>query len=79
MILTPQIGWFSIFGSGFALGIDIGAQVPIAPSEIEFETNLPDEVPQQYVDESNKEVLESLDKLGKTIVPVVNIRVGFML
>ena len=79
MILTPQIGWFSIFGSGFALGFDIGAQVPIAPSEIEFDTNLPPEVPQQYVDESNKEVLESLDKLGKTIVPVVNIRVGFML
>ena len=84
MILTPQIGWFSIFGSGFALGIDIGAQVPIAPSEIEFDTNLPPELSalpeaQQYVDESNQEVLDTLEKLGKTAVPVLNIRLGFML
>jgi hypothetical protein len=79
MILTPQIGWFSIFGSGFALGIDIGAQVPIAPSEIEFETSLPPELPQEFFEESNQEVLATLDKLGKTIVPVFNIRLGFML
>ena len=80
MILTPQLGWFSIFGSGFALGIDIGAQVPIAPSEIEFDTNLPDGIPQEYTfDQSNEEVLETLDKLGKAIVPVLNIRLGFML
>lgn len=79
MILTPQIGWFSIFGSGFALGIDIGAQVPIAPSTIELENNLPANIPQQYVDQSNEEVLDTLDKLGKTVVPVLNVRLGFML
>lgn len=79
MILTPQLGWFAVFGSGFALGFDIGAQMPIAPSEIELSTDLPDAIPQQYVDQSTQEVRDELETLGKTIIPVFNIRLGFLL
>ena len=34
LVLTPQIGLFHTFGSGFSLGFDVGLQVPIAPSQV---------------------------------------------
>lgn len=89
MILTPQLGWFSVFGSGFALGFDVGAQIPIAPSTVKYSTDLPPNLPagippevltqaQQLVDSSNQEVINTLEKIGKTPIPVFNIRLGYM-
>jgi hypothetical protein len=88
MILTPQIGWFSVFGSGFALGIDVGGQIPIAPSKVSYQTDLPAlpaSVPatvqaqiQQVVDQSNKPVIDTLEKIGKTPLPVFNLRLGYL-
>jgi hypothetical protein len=40
LVLTPQIGLQHTFGSGFTLGIDVGLQVPLAPSD-HFDTQLP--------------------------------------
>ena len=89
MILTPQIGWFSIFGSGFALGIDVGGQIPIAPSKVSYHTDLPPNLPpnipatvqaqaQQLIDQSNQSVINTLEKIGKTPIPVFNLRLGYM-
>ncbi len=89
MILTPQLGWFSIFGSGFALGIDVGGQIPIAPSQISYQTDIPPNLPagippevlaaaQQVVDQSNQKVIDTLEKIGKTPLPVFNLRLGYM-
>jgi hypothetical protein len=83
LVLTPQIGLQHTFGSGLTLGIDAGAQIPLAPSEIEFETRLPPGIPpaviDQYVEPNNQKVRDTLDTIGRAIVPTLNLRVGFLL
>ena len=83
LVLMPQIGLQHTFGSGLTLGIDAGAQVPIAPSEIKFETRLPAGIPQQvidqYVEPNNQKVRDTLDTIGRAIVPTLNLRVGWLL
>jgi hypothetical protein len=83
LVLTPQIGVQHTFGSGFTVGVDVGAQIPLAPSEIEFETELPPEVPKtvidQYVEPNNQKVRETLDTIGRAIVPTLNLRIGWLL
>ncbi|MGK5090017.1 hypothetical protein WDW86_20900 [Bdellovibrionota bacterium FG-2] len=32
LYVTPQIGWLIVFGSGFTLGWDLGAVIPVSPS-----------------------------------------------
>jgi hypothetical protein len=83
LVLTPQIGLQHTFGSGLTLGIDAGAQVPLAPSEIEFDTKLPPGIPQpvidQYVEPNNEKVRDTLETIGRAIVPTINLRVGWLL
>jgi hypothetical protein len=83
LVLTPQLGLQHTFGSGLTLGIDVGAQIPLAPSEIEFETRLPSQIPQpvidQFVEPNNQKVRDTLDTIGRAIVPTLNLRVGFLL
>lgn len=82
LVLTPQIGLQHTFGSGFTLGIDGGLQVPLAPSEIEFETQLPPEVPpeviEKFVEPNDQKVRDTLEKIGRAIVPTLNLRVGWL-
>jgi hypothetical protein len=88
MVLTPQIGLFHTFGSGFSLGADIGAQVPIAPSRIDFATEVafPAGVPQavqdqitaQFVTPNDRKVHDTLQKIGRTVIPTFNLRLGWL-
>jgi hypothetical protein len=79
MVLTPQIGWFGTWGSGFSLGADFGAQVPIAPSQITLTTNVPPQVPASYTESTTSEVRSTLEKIGKSVVPTFNIKMGWLL
>ncbi len=79
MILTPQLGLFHTYGSGISLGIDVGAQVPIAPSQIKFKTKLPPGIPAEYADPASAKVRSTLEAVGKQIVPTLNLRLGFLL
>ncbi len=89
MVLTPQIGYFYTTGIGFSLGIDIGAQVPIAPSQINFKSQLtlPANTPQQLVDQVHSQLLDpndqkvrnTLQTIGRTPLPTINLRVGWLL
>jgi hypothetical protein len=83
LVLTPQIGILHTFKSGFTVGIDVGAQVPIAPSESHFATTLPPGTPQQVIDQyitpGNKKVQDTLDTVGRTILPTFNLRIGWLL
>jgi hypothetical protein len=83
LVLTPQIGLQHTFGSGLTLGIDGGLQVPLAPSEIEFNTALPPEVPQeiieQFVEPNNQKVRDTLENVGRAIIPTLNLRIGWLL
>ena len=82
MVLTPQLGFLRTFGGGLSVGMDVGAQIPIAPSQIQFETRTPD-LPQvvidQYVTPNEAEVRSTLEKIGRTPIPTVNLRLGWLL
>jgi hypothetical protein len=79
LVLTPQIGFFKTYGSGFSIGLDFGAQVPIAPSEIQLSTTYPSQLPAGYQSDSDKKVRDTLERVGQQIVPTVNLRIGFLL
>jgi hypothetical protein len=86
LVLTPQIGLMKIFDIGFAIGIDIGAQVPIAPSKVEFNTVAPgvpdiiaNEVRTRYINPNDEKVRSTLEKIGRTPLPTFNFKIGWFL
>ncbi len=89
LVLTPQIGYLYTTDIGFSLGIDIGAQVPIAPSQIKFKSQLilPQGTPQQMVDQIHSQLLDpndqkvrnTLQTIGRAPLPTINLRVGWLL
>ena len=82
-VLTPQLGLLHRFDIGLSLGIDIGAQVPIRPSEIRVTTDVPDGVPpgvvDAYIAPNDQKVYDTLQKVGRTTVPTINVRIGWLL
>jgi hypothetical protein len=88
LVLTPELGYFFTFKSGFTLGVEAGLQIPIAPSDIDFESrvNYPsgwsDELKQviqtQYVEPTDARVHSTLEKVGQTILPTVGIKMGWL-
>jgi hypothetical protein len=88
MVLTPQIGYFYTTRVGFSIGIDFGAQIPIAPSDITYDSSAPlpsgtpqvivDQVQAQYIDPIDQDVEDTLHTVGKTPLPTVNLRIGWL-
>ncbi|HEX6275852.1 MAG TPA: hypothetical protein VFZ53_22575 [Polyangiaceae bacterium] len=82
LVLTPELGYFYTFKSGFTLGVEAGLQIPIAPSEIEFESQVDDSVPDAVVDRfvtpTDERVEETLERVGQTILPTIGIKVGWL-
>jgi hypothetical protein len=93
LMLTALLGYFHTFDAGFSIGIDAGAQIPIAPSKIEESSNfnirgdLPTEVRNQvqgevrrtYLPRADAEVRSTLEKIGRTTIPTLNFRLGWIL
>lgn len=83
LILTPQIGFLKTFGSGFSVGMDVGAQIPIAPSQIRYETHVDPQFPPQFVSEyvtpNDQKVRETLEEVARTPIPTVNLRFAWLL
>ncbi len=83
LVLTTLIGYLYTFNSGFTLGVDAGAQIPIAPSQIDFESGVSGGFPpafvEQYLAPTDASVQSSLEKLGRTTLPTVNLRLGWLL
>lgn len=82
MVLTPTIGLLHTFGSGFTIGIDAGAQIPIAPSETRFDTSVPVWLPPNILGQvraNDQQVRDTLDTMSRTIIPTLNIRVGWLI
>jgi hypothetical protein len=85
--LTPHLGWFKVFNSGFTLGFDFGLQVPVRPqTQIAIATNnnvaniALDLIEQtkQYQDLQTK-VQDAGDKIGKIPLPYMTVlRLGWM-
>mgnify|MGYP000128169742 CR=1 FL=1 len=82
---TPHIGWLWVFGKGFSLGYEMGAQLPISPKgDLNASISDPDldsflsaiEQTQAYRDLENK--IEDTGKVfGRIILPHVLIRLGW--
>lgn len=85
LVLIPTIGLLHTFGSGFTIGIDAGAQIPIAPSETRFETAIvssppvPANVQRQFIEPNERQVRDTLDTMSRTIIPTLNFRIGWLL
>jgi hypothetical protein len=88
MIVTPQIGYFYTTDIGFSIGLDVGAQVPIAPSQVTYKSHLalPTGTPaavvsgiqSQYVTPNDKKVRDTLDTIGRTPLPTFNFKIGWL-
>lgn len=83
LMLTALIGYFYTFDCGFSLGFDGGAQIPIAPSQVSFESGVNATLPQaakdKYLTPVDQSVKDSLEKIGRTTIPTVNLRIGWIL
>lgn len=89
LVLTPQIGFLKIFDVGFAIGFDLGAQIPIAPSEVHFDTvavGIPpqfagdaDAIRAKYINPNDEKVRRTLETLGRTPLPTFNFKIGWFL
>jgi hypothetical protein len=87
LMLTALIGYFHTTSIGFSFGVDAGAQIPIAPSQIEYSSSLSGNIPsairtmaeQQYLNPTDKSVRDTLEKIGRTTLPTVNLRIGWIL
>jgi hypothetical protein len=86
LMLTALIGYFHTFDIGLSLGIDGGAQIPIAPSKIDFESKvsgvpafIPGSMIDKYKKEADQEVIDTLEKIGRTTLPTLNFRIGWIL
>ncbi|HEY1537560.1 MAG TPA: hypothetical protein VGF76_26250 [Polyangiaceae bacterium] len=79
LVLTPQIGLLKTFQAGFSIGIDVGAQIPIAPSKVDFSTSVPPGIPQSLVTPNDNKVRSTLDSIGRTVLPTVGVKLGWLL
>jgi hypothetical protein len=68
--VAPRMGWLWIFESGITLGVDGGAQIPIGDPEITFD-------PPAFRD--FRPLYNVARTVGKSILPVLNLRFGYTL
>jgi hypothetical protein len=96
LMLTALIGYFYTTGIGFSFGIDAGAQIPIAPSQVEYASThhvttsvagplgpaaqtAAEMQAAPIVAEADRSVRDSLEKIGRSTIPTVNLRIGWIL
>lgn len=92
LMLTALIGYFHTTSIGFSIGVDAGAQIPLAPSQIEFSRTYDvrtggvtlspaqiDSLAGPYITKSDKSVVDSLERIGRTVLPTLNLRIGWIL
>ena len=79
LVLTPQIGLLKTFGPGFSIGLDVGAQVPIAPSQVDNKTQAPNYIPASEVKPYDDKVHSTLTSVGRQVLPTFNVKIGWLL
>ena len=82
LVLRPEIGLFHTFDSGFSFGFSVGMQIPIAPSEVNLNENLPAGLPQSVIDQfvgpTNQKVRDTLHTVGRAPIPTVSVFIGWL-
>ena len=83
LVLSPSLGFFQIFKSGFCFGVGAGLQIPVAPSEIAYNSrtdpDLPEQVKDQLLSSTDQVVKDTLESVGQSLIPRFEIRMGWML
>ncbi len=79
LVLTPRLGLLKTFSSGFSIGIDLGAQIPIAPSTVDYATRVPPGVPAALLTPNNEKVRSTLNTVGRTTLPTFDFKIGWLL
>jgi hypothetical protein len=83
LMLTALIGYFYTTSIGFSFGVDAGVQLPIAPSKITFASGVtPKGLETAFAKEKKQaddSVRSSLEKIGRTPLPTLNLRIGWIL
>ncbi|MCU0659141.1 MAG: hypothetical protein MUF64_28955 [Polyangiaceae bacterium] len=81
LVLTPQLGYMAELGAGFVLEFSLGAQIPVAASDVELSTSVPAQVrtyASQMVLEAENQVRSTLKKIGQQPLPTLNVRLGWL-
>jgi hypothetical protein len=96
LMLTALIGYFYTTSIGFSFGVDAGAQIPIAPSQVSYSSTydvtttappaLHDLVQAEFKkqadpikQQTDRSVQDTLEKIGRTTLPTINLRIGWIL
>jgi hypothetical protein len=83
MVLTPELGYFHTFKSGFSVGLGAGVQIPVASSDVQYEqgvnADVPQEVLKQYLDPTARAVRDTLERIGQTTLPTASLYVAWLL
>ena len=89
LILTPQLGYLYMSELGLSIGIDVGLQLPVTASKIDFSSHLglPAGTPESLATQIRTQLLEPSDAavrgtlytIGRTPLPTINIRLGWLL
>ena len=68
LYFAPRLGWLAVFDSGFSLGLDLGAQLPISP---------------QVSSSGARQAAANVESLARTLaalpLPTLSIRMGWLL
>jgi hypothetical protein len=96
LMLTALIGYFYTTSIGFSFGVDAGAQIPIAPSQVSYQSNYDfttsvtgpaaaaaqaqaQALAEPYKRETDQSVRDTLEKIGRSTIPTLNLRIGWIL
>lgn len=91
MVLNALIGYLYVTDIGFTIGFDAGARIPIAASDVTFSRDVsPSPCPMgpgpacnalldTYLGPTDREVQSTLERLGRTTLPTLNLRLGWMM
>ncbi len=82
MFVSPQLGWLWVWKSGFALGLNIGAQIPIPKDPVVTASVDGVVIPESASDEDTNDMREKVKTIAKFVskYPVPNIdllKIGF--
>jgi hypothetical protein len=84
LVLTPEVGYVFTWRAGFTFGFDVGAQIPIASSNVTLADHvvapgLPQSVVDGFFAPDEEKVRSTLEKVGQTVLPAAHIRIGWLL
>lgn len=96
LMLTALIGYFYTTSIGFSFGVDAGAQIPIAPSQISNSSSYKvmtsvqgpagsaaqakaEEQAVPIITKTDASVRDTLERIGRTTLPTLNLRIGWIL